>query len=364
MTQENFKMSGNSFSEHDQKSGIFDDSEYQEQTQFMRRYDTMEGFPEIRGYDFEEKFDFDKFMESFKTMGIQATNLGIGIDIVNKMIDDKATIFLSCTSNMVSSGNRELVKFLVKNKFVHVLSISAGGVEEDIIKTLRPFVVGTFDISGRALFDKGVGRIGNIFAPFDRYLYFEKFMQPLFDRIYSEQQSNKKPFTASEFIHELGREIAKEDNHEDSILYWASKNGIPVFCPALTDGSLGDLFHFQKQKRKDFYLDILGDHERIVKIALNAEKTGAILLGGGVAKHYVLNANIFRDGLDYAVYITTAQEYDASDSGGNPQEAITWAKIKVNAPNVKIRAEASLVFPLLVAATFKKIYDEEMLDKD
>jgi len=335
----------------------FNDSDYQEQTQHMRKYDSMEGFPEVKGYDFEQEFNFDEFMKSFKHMGIQATNLGMAIDIVNQMHEDNATIFLSCTSNMVSSGNREIIKFLVKNKFVHVLSISAGGVEEDIIKTLKPFVIGSFDISGRALYDKGVGRIGNIFAPFDRYLYFEKFMQPLFDRIYAEQHSRKTPVTASEFIHELGIEVEKEENHEDSILYWASKNGIPVFCPALTDGSIGDLFHFQKQKRKDYYLDILGDHEKIVKIALNAEKTGAILLGGGTAKHYVLNANIFREGLDYAVYITTAQEYDASDSGGNQQEAMSWAKIKINAPNVKVRAEASLVFPLLIAATFGKKFD-------
>jgi deoxyhypusine synthase len=352
--KEKFEMSENSFSEHDQKSGIFDDSEYQEQTQHMRRYDTMEGFPEVRGYDFEKEFDFDEFMNSFKHMGIQATHLGMAIDIVNQMHEDNATIFLSCTSNMVSSGNREIIKFLVKHKYIHVLSMSAGGVEEDIIKTLKPFVIGTFDISGRALYDKGVGRIGNIFAPFDRYLYFEKFMQPLFDRIYTEQKSRNKPFTPSEFIYELGKEVAKEENHEDSILYWATKNGIPVFCPALTDGSIGDLFHFQKQKRKDYYMDILGDHDKIVNIALNSEKTGAIILGGGVSKHYVLNANIFREGLDYAVYITTAQEYDASDSGGNQQEAITWAKLKVNAPNVKVRAEASLVFPLLVAATFGK----------
>jgi deoxyhypusine synthase len=359
MTQENFKMSENSFSEHDQKSGIFDDSTYQEQAQFMRRYDTMEGFPIIKGYDFEEKFDFDRFIESFKNMGIQATHLGMAIDIVNMMIEDNTTIFLSCTSNMVSSGNREIIKFLVKNRMIHALSISAGGVEEDIVKTLKPFIVGTFDISGRALFDKGVGRIGNIFAPFDRYLYFEKFMQPLFDRIYEGQISRGRPFTSSEFIYEMGLEVAKEPNHEESILYWASKNDIPVFCPALTDGSLGDLFHFQRQKYKDFRLDILEDHDKIINLTLNSEKTGAILLGGGVAKHYVLNANIFRDGLDYAVYITTAQEYDASDSGGNPQEAITWAKIKVNAPNVKIKSEASIVFPLLVAATFKKKFDRK-----
>jgi deoxyhypusine synthase len=339
-------------------------SEYQEQTQHMRRYETMEGFPEIKGYDFEEKFDFNKFTESFKNMGIQATNLGMGIDIVNQMIENnnegnRTTIFLSATSNMISSGNREIIKFLVKNKYIHALSISAGGIEEDIIKTLRPFVVGSFDISGRALYDKGVGRIGNIFAPFDRYLYFEKFMQPLFDRIYNTQKSRGYPFIVSELIFELGREIAKEEKHEDSILYWAYKNNIPIFCPALTDGSIGDLFHFQKQKRKDFYLDILGDHQKIVNLVLNSEKTGAILLGGGSAKHYVLNANIFREGLDYAVYITTAQEYDASDSGGNTQEAMSWAKIKINAPNVKIKAEASLVFPILVATTFKKKFDRE-----
>lgn len=357
MTNENFNDSENSFSDNDQKSGIFDDSEYQQHTQHMRRYETMEGFPEIKGYNFEEKFDFSKFTDSFKNTGIQATNLGMGIEITNQMIENNATIFLSCTSNMVSSGNREIIKFLVKNKYVHAISISAGGVEEDIIKTLRPFVVGSFDISGRALFDKGVGRIGNIFAPFDRYLYFEKFMQPLFDRIYEEQKSRGFPFTTSEVIFELGKEIQKEEKHEESILYWAYKNNIPIFCPALTDGSIGDLFHFQKLKRKDFYLDILGDHNKIVNLVLNSEKTGAILLGGGSAKHYVLNANIFREGLDYAVYITTAQEYDASDSGGNQQEAMSWAKIKVNAPNVKIRAEASLVFPILVAATFKKKFD-------
>ena len=122
----------------------------------------------------------------------------------------------------------------------------------------------------------------------------------------------------------------------------------------MTDGSIGDLSYFQKMKKTDFYIDIIGDHKKIVNMALNSEKAGAIILGGGVAKHYVLNANIFREGLDYAVYITTAQEYDASDSGGNQQEAMSWAKIKVNAPNVKVRAEASLIFPLLVAQTFAK----------
>jgi deoxyhypusine synthase len=330
-----------------------ENSDYQEQAKFMRRYESLEGFPEIKGYDFEKEFKFNEFMDSFKSMGIQGTHLGMGIDIINKMIEDKAFIFLSATSNMVSSGNREILKYLVKHKKIHALVMSAGAVEEDIIKCFKPFVIGSFDIAGRALFDKGVGRIGNIFAPYDRYLYFEKFMNPLFDRIYEEMKKGRT-FTPSVFIKELGVEIEKEEKHEESILYWAYKNDIPVFSPALTDGSLGDLMYFQRQKRKDFIIDIVGDHDKIVRLALDNEKTAAILLGGGVSKHYILNANIFRDGLDYAVYVTTAQEYDASDSGGNPQEAMTWAKLKVDAPNIKIRSEATIVFPLLVAATFAK----------
>jgi len=340
----------------------FDDSNEQENVQENNnpsRFDTLEGFPEIKGYDFEEKFNFDNFIDSYKNMGIQATNLGQAIDIVNQMIDEKATIFLSCTSNMVSSGNREIIKFLVKHKMIHAISISEGGIEEDVIKCLRPFVVGRFDIPGRTLFDKNISRIGNIFVPSDRYAYFETFTDPFLDRIYAEYKHRNKPFTPSEFIYELGREMERLDNKEESILYWAYKNNIPIFCPALTDGTIGNFLYVEMIKHKDYYIDIVGDHKKIIDFVLSCEKTGAIMLGGGTPKHYILNANIYRDGVDYAVYITTADESDASDSGGNAQEAISWAKIKVNAPNVKVKAEASLIFPMLVAATFKKKYDEK-----
>jgi deoxyhypusine synthase len=325
-------------------------TEYYKETKFMRRWETLDDFPKVNGYDFEKGLDFEKFLNSLATQGIQATELARGINIANQMINGKATIFLTFTSNQVSCGNRDIIKFLVKHRFVHALVTSAGGVEEDIIKSLKPFVVGSFDIPGKMLFEKGVGRIGNIFAPYDRYLYFEKFMNPIFDKIYERQKKTGKPITASELIWEMGKEI----NKEDSIMYWAYKNQIPVFCPAITDGSIGDLMHFQRQKRHDFYVDVVHDHHKIVQFCLNHEKIGAIILGGGVPKHYCLNANIFREGLDYAVYITTAQEFDASDSGGNQQEAMTWAKLKLNAPNVKIKVEASIAFPLLVAGSFAK----------
>lgn len=317
----------------------------------------VEHLPKVIGYDFEKNFDFQEFIKSYGTTGFQATHLARAVDIIEEMHRENATIFLGYTSNMVSSGIREVIKFLVKNRHVNVLVTTAGGVEEDIIKCLKPFAIGVFNVSGRSMFEKGINRTGNIFIPNDRYLYFEKFLNPFLERLYKEQKEKKISHTPSDIAQELGREISNEPNHEDSILYWAYKNNIPVFCPALMDGSFGDIVYFMKQSHPDFRIEISGDTKRIVDIALNAEKAGAIILGAGVSKHFILNANIFREGIDYAVYINTAEEFDGSDSGAHIEEAITWGKIKPTASHVKIHADATIVFPLLVAATFARKKD-------
>ena len=190
---------------------------------------TLEGYPIIEGYDFEKKFDFNKFLESFARTGFQATHLAQGIEIIKAMRREKATIFLAYTSNIVSSGVREIIKYLVKNKKVDVLVTAAGGVEEDISKSLKPFVLGQFETPGRMLFEHGINRIGNIFVPNDRFAYFDIFMQKFYEKIYKIQKETGKVFCPHEFIRELGLEI----NDKNSILYWAAKNDIPVFCPGI-----------------------------------------------------------------------------------------------------------------------------------
>ena len=120
---------------------------------------------------------------------------------------EKATIFLSYTSNMVSSGCREIIKYLVKHKKVHVLITSAGGIEEDIIKALKPFVLGRFDAPGAMLFEHGINRTGNIFVPNDRFAYFDKFMQGVFEKIYREQQENGNILCPKGLNRELGLAI-------------------------------------------------------------------------------------------------------------------------------------------------------------
>lgn len=122
----------------------------------------------------------------------------------------------------------------------------------------------------------------------------------------------------------------------------------------MTDGSLGDMMYFFSYKRPEFAVDLIGDIRRLNDEAVRARATGMIILGGGLVKHHTCNANLMRNGADFAVFVNTAQEFDGSDAGARPDEAISWGKVRIDAKPVKVYADATLVFPLLVAQTFAK----------
>lgn len=255
---------------------------------------------------------------------------------------------------------------------------TAGGIEEDLIKCLAPTYLGSFSASGAALRDKGLNRIGNLFVPNDNYCKFEDWVVPIFDKMLEEQETLREeaaarnakhnrdsrhsefepPFvwTPSSMIARLGKEL----DDDRSIYTWASRNDIPVFCPALTDGSLGDMlyFHSYKAAPRELTVDIRADIRRINDIALKAPRAGMIILGGGIVKHHIANACLMRNGADSAVYINTANEFDGSDAGARPDEAVSWGKIRADAKSVKVYAEATVVFPMIAAASFVK-HDRE-----
>lgn len=304
----------------------------------------------IRGHDFSEPFEIAGFLDAYGTTGFQATNLKAAVDIIKKMRQDNATIFLGYTSNMVSSGLREAIAYLVKNKFIDVIVTTAGGVEEDVIKTLHPFMLGSFRMDDKELREKGINRIGNILVPNQCYIEFEKIMIPFMKQLYDEQKKSGKVIPASEFSRRLGM-LVKDDS---SILYWASRNNIPVFCPALTDGSIGDMMYFFMHEHPDFKIDIAADLKQITDIAMDSRKTGAIILGGSLPKHHVMNANLPRGGTDYTVYITTGTEGDGSVAGSHTEEAISWGKQSFQAGSVTVEGDATIIFPLIVAGAFGK----------
>ena len=284
----------------------------------------------VKGYDFNNcvngKVDYDKLLDSYLTTGAQATNFSRAVEIIKKMRKEKAFIYLGYTSNMVTTGVREVIRYLAEHKLIDYLVTTAGGIEEDFIKCLGDFKIGDFDLNGAELRDKGINRAGNILIPNSRYCRFEDFVLPILDKHKDEIK------TPSDLIKIFGKEI----NDKRSIYYWAYKNNIPVFCPAVMDGSLGDMIYFYKYKNKNFKLYIVEDATEFNNSTIGKEKTGIIILGGGVVKHSICNANMYRNGADYAVYINTANEFDGSDSGAMPDEAVSWGKISKAAESVKV----------------------------
>lgn len=332
-----------------------------------------EGATIVKGYDFSNgPVDYNELLSSYAATGYQATNFGRAIDIVNGMLNwkpeaaqdpakgegvsekqlspNRCRIFLGYTSNLVSSGLRESIRFLVEKKMVDVLVSTAGGVEEDLIKCLAPTAIGDFNLDGAALRKRGLNRIGNLLVPNDNYCKFEDWVIPVLDEALKDQKENGTIYTPSKLIALLGKRI---DNPE-SICYWAYKNDIPIYCPAITDGSLGDMIFFHSYKNPGLVIDLVGDIRGINRSAMDSACTGVIILGGGVVKHHIANANLMRNGTDFAVYINTGMEFDGSDAGASVDEAVSWGKIKGAAQQVKVCADATLLFPLLVAQTFAK----------
>mmetsp|Transcript_31254 Transcript_31254/g.69558 ORF Transcript_31254/g.69558 Transcript_31254/m.69558 type:complete len:361 (-) Transcript_31254:688-1770(-) len=338
--------------------------------------ETIPDTPVIKGYDFNKGIDLDGIMQSMLTTGFQATTLGQAVEEVNRMLkwrlsDEPVTpdtdpdhqdpeyrasvrtkIYLGYTSNLGSAGTREHIRYLVQHKMVDVLVTTAGGVEEDLIKCLGHTYIGDFAAKGYDLRLKGLNRIGNMVIPNSNYCKFEDWIMPILDDMTREQEQQGVNWTPSKMIARFGKEL----NNEESIAYWAWKNDIPIFCPALTDGSIGDMLYFHSYKTPGLRLDLIGDIRELNNTAIRAApaKTGMILLGGGVPKHHICNANLMRNGADYAVYVNTAQEFDGCDSGAKPDEAVSWGKIKLNANPVKVCADATIILPLLITQTFAK----------
>ncbi|KIV88467.1 deoxyhypusine synthase [Exophiala mesophila] len=329
-----------------------------------------EGVKQVSGIDWnslpqDQRGIISDFVQQLVGQGFQSSSLGEAIRIINDMrmwkdpeTGDKTTIFLGYTSNMISSGLRETFRYLVQNRHVSAIVTTAGGIEEDFIKCLAPTYHGSFSASGAALRAKGLNRIGNLMVPNNNYCAFEDWVVPVLDKMLEEQEEEfartgeRFHWTPSRIIHRLGKEI----NDESSVYYWAYKNDIPVFCPALTDGSLGDMIYFHSFKASPLHLgiDIGQDIRKINTIAVRAKRAGMIILGGGVVKHHIANACLMRNGAERAVYINTAQEFDGSDAGARPDEAVSWGKIRPDGESVKVYVEATIAFPLIVASTFAR----------
>jgi len=291
--------------------------------------------------------------ELYDSGGFTAKKVGIGVEILEKMFKDKECIkFLSFPACIVSTGTRGILKDLIKKKFFDVVITTSGTLDHDLARIWKDYYHGSFMTNDKELHKKGINRLGNIFIPNECYgKILEEKMQPVLEELY--KQKNK--WSTRELVWEFGKKLEKEKNCEDSIIYWAYKNKIPIYVPGITDGAFGSQIWMYYQEHRDFVIDLLKDEQELSDITFDAKKSGALIIGGGISKHHIIWWNQYKSGLDHVVYITTAVEYDGSLSGAETREAISWGKIKEEADNVTINGDATVILPLMINAIYERL---------
>ncbi len=302
------------------------------------------GLEKVRDYHVSPSADLATLLEGMgRGGGFMGRNLFEVASTYGAMCSREGCVkFLSFPAAVVATGLRGVLIDMVKEGMVDAIITTCGTLDHDIARTLGDYYVGSFEMDDARLKKAGYHRLGNVLVPLEDYgPLIEKRMQPLFGRIYRERRS----VTTEELAAEIGRDLASER----SLLYWAQRKGVPVFVPGITDGAVGSQAWLFAESHRDFQMDLIGDERRLSDIFSDAKETGALVLGGGISKHHTIWWAQFRGGLDWACYVSTAQETDGSLSGARIREAVSWGKVKVKARQASIDAEVTTVLPFIVS---------------
>jgi deoxyhypusine synthase len=290
-----------------------------------------------------------RLVEMYERMGgFSARHVARAVEVAREMVSDEScTVFLAFTANLVATGLRGVLAALIDEGLVDAVVTTGGTFDHDIARSFASYYLGEFEIDDSMLREMDVHRLGNVLVPRESY---GPIVEEFTHRMLEELVGRKSRWTPSELAREAGLRL----KDEASILAAAARRGVPVFSPGIVDSAFGTaIFTFNEIGRSrgfEVQLDLLGDMAALANLVMDSERLGAIVLGGGISKHHVIWWAQFKGGLDYAVYITTAAEFDGSLSGARTREAISWGKLKPSAKHVTVPADATLVFPLIAAA--------------
>ena len=285
--------------------------------------------------------------------GFTAKKIADGVDILEEMINDNpCTRFLAFPACICSTGTRGVITELLKRNLFDVIITTAGTLDHDLARIWKDYYHGSFVADDTILYDQGINRLGNIFIPNECYgTILEKKIQPFLTHATKKQSR----WSTKELIWTFGEYIQHETKKEESIVYWSWKNKIPIYVPGITDGAFGSQLWMYYQSNRDFTIDLFQDEQDLSDLVFKSKKSGAFIIGGGISKHHTIWWNQFKDGLDYAIYITTAVEYDGSLSGAQTREAISWGKIKGDSDHLTIEGDATILMPLMICSLFERM---------
>jgi len=276
-------------------------------------------------------------------------NIGKAAEIVTEMFSDKDyTVFLTLAGALVPGGMRQIVRDLIDHGYIHAVVTTGANMVHDMVESIgHRHYIGTFLAEDNELMEQDIGRIGDIYIEQDAFKCLEEWMIQILEKIPEKTREN---ISTNELLYEIGKNISDPN----SILATAAKKGVPIISPGMVDSIAG--FHLWMYGQDNtLKLNPLRDTHKIVDIVYDAKKVGMIILGGGWPKHYALFANTFREGVDRAIQITMDRPEPGGLSGATLKEAISWGKGKPEGKEVTVICDATIAFPLIIAAALEKV---------
>lgn len=268
-------------------------------------------------------------------------------NILAEMIQDEdMSVFMSLGGPLIPGGMRNIITKMIKDGHVDLIISSGANITHDLLEAFGGAHYRHEGKDDEELNEEGIGRIADINVGSDDFTIFEREIIKIFEEI----SSKKQVVSIQELLYEIG--LLVED--ENSFVATAARNNIPIFAPGLIDSMTGlQLWIFSQDH--DFVVDAVADMHYLSDIVFESEKVGAVLLGGGLTKHYALASNVIKGGLDAAIQITMDRP-EAGSLGGAPlEEAKSWAKAKCGSNLASVVGDVTVIFPLIYAAVLDKI---------
>jgi deoxyhypusine synthase len=308
--------------------------------------------------DLEKATTLMDLVEAWKDGGIQSRSLAECASVYENMLKDKdrPTVFLGLSGALIAGGMRKVISDMISKGIVDVV-VSTGAILYQDYYASQGFkhYKGTPKADDEVLHDLYIDRI------YDSYVDEIGFVE-CDDRIaeYCSKLETRN-YSTRDFLHGLG----KTTQDKDSILGNAAKRGIPVFCPAIADSSIGiglaGYFRWAKSNsHPTFTIDVMKDNYEIAQIILKSKKTGSIYLGGGVPKNYINDAAVmleYTKGHAYVFQITADAPHWGGLTGSTLDEAKSWGKVAKKATRATVYAEVTLALPLIVGYVLQKGLD-------
>jgi deoxyhypusine synthase len=286
-------------------------------------------------------------LEGFGRMGgFTPPRLVEAVRVLRRMRSEDATVVMSIPAAPIATGLRGVVTDLVRLGFVDAIVTTCGTLDHDLARTWGAYHHGAFEMNDAELHAKDVHRLGNVLVPAASYgALLEDRLRPLLASMFAERAA----WPTTDFCRRLGDHLDADENRESSLLWTAKEKNVPIFVPGPLDGAVGSQVWMAYQQNRRVAFDLLADEQALSDLVATDGKLGGLVLGGGISKHHLIWWAQFHDGLDYAVAVTTASEYDGSLSGARLREAISWGKLKEAADHVTVDGDMTLVLPLLAA---------------